>query len=119
MPAPPASGAKKKQTPPRFPIADTEVAYQGEPVAVVLTEAKYQGTDAANLIDVDYEPLPAVMDLEQALDPKSPKAHSGAPDNLGWDLTYIPEDAAVWKETGVIVKHRTGHPRLRPPPLGN
>ena len=63
MPAAPAFVAEKKQIPPRFPIADKEVAYQGEPVAVVLTETKYQSTDAANLIEVDYEPLPAVMDL--------------------------------------------------------
>src|SRR5260370_38021813 len=57
------------------------------------------------------------MDLEQALDPKSPKAHRGAPDNLGWDLTYILEDAAVWKEADVIVKPRIGQQRLAPTPL--
>src|SRR3977135_1200877 len=102
MPAAPAFVADKKQIPPRFPIADKEVAYQGEPVAVVLTDAKYQGTDAANLIEVDYEVLPAVMDLEQALEANSPKAHSGAPDNLGWDLTYIPDDPNVMKEADVV-----------------
>src|SRR5260370_14002552 len=57
------------------------------------------------------------MDLEQALDPKSPKAHRGAPDNLGWDLTYIPEDAAVWKEADVIVKQGIGQQRLAPTPM--
>ncbi len=117
MPAAPAFVAEKKQIPPRFPIAEKEVAYQGEPVAVVLTEAKYQGTDAANLIEVDYEVLPAVMDLEQALEANSPTAHSGAPDNLGWDLTYIPEDPNVMKEADVVVKQRILQQRLAPTPM--
>src|ERR1700680_3272617 len=86
MPAAPAFVAEKKQVPPRFPIADKEVVYQGEPVAVVLTETKYQSLDAANLIEVDYEPLPAVLDRERALEAGSPKAPSGAPDHLGWDI---------------------------------
>jgi carbon-monoxide dehydrogenase large subunit len=117
MPAAPAFVAEKKQVPPRFPIAEKEVVYQGEPVAVVLTEAKYQSLDAASLIDVDYEVLPAVMDLEMALEAGSPKAHSGAPDNLGWDLTYIPEDASVWKEADVVVKQRILQQRLAPTPM--
>jgi carbon-monoxide dehydrogenase large subunit len=117
MPAAPAFVAEKKQVPPRFPIAEKEVAYQGEPVAVVLTEAKYQGEDAANLIEVDYEVLPAVMDLEQALEANSPTAHSGAPDNLGWDLTYIPEDPDANKDADVVVKQRILQQRLAPTPM--
>jgi carbon-monoxide dehydrogenase large subunit len=117
MPAAPAFVAEKKQIPPRFPIADKEVVYQGEPVAVVLTEAKYQSPDAANLIEVDYEPLPAVMDLEKALEAGSPKAHSDAPDNLGWDLTYIPEDDSVMKQADVVVKQRILQQRLAPTPM--
>src|SRR5258708_38307604 len=117
MPAAPAFVAEKKQIPPRFPIAEKEVAYQGEPVAVVLTDAKYQGTDAANLIEVDYEVLPAVMDLEQALEANSPKAHSDAPDNLGWDLTYIPDDPNAMKEADVVVKQRILQQRLAPTPM--
>src|SRR5260370_3969411 len=44
MPAAPAFVAEKKQIPPRVPIADTEAAYQVEPVAVLLTAAKHPGT---------------------------------------------------------------------------
>src|SRR5436309_2091415 len=104
MPVTPSFVAEKKQVPPRFPIAENEVVYQGEPVAVVLAETKYQAADAANLVEVDYEVLPAVMDVIKALEPSSPKAHSQAPDNLGWDLTYIPDDAAVMKEADVVAK---------------
>ncbi|HUZ88083.1 MAG TPA: xanthine dehydrogenase family protein molybdopterin-binding subunit [Candidatus Baltobacterales bacterium] len=117
MPAAPAFVADKKQVPPRFPIAEKEVAYQGEPVAVVIAESKGKAADAANLIDVDYEVLPAVMDLDKALDPKSPKAHTGAPDNLGWDLTYIPEDPSVMKGADVVVKQRILQQRLAPTPM--
>ena len=117
MPAAPAFVADKKQVPPRFPIADQEAAYQGEPVAVVLAETKYQASDAANLVDVDYEPLPAVMDLDAALDAKSPKTHSGAPDNLCWDLTYIPEDPEAMKGADVVVKQRILQQRLAPTPM--
>src|SRR6202171_6425978 len=78
--------AEKKYVPNQFPIAHDEVVYQGEPVAVVIADERYQAADAAAFVDVDYEPLPAVMDLEKAMEPGSPTAHSGAPDNIGWDL---------------------------------
>jgi carbon-monoxide dehydrogenase large subunit len=114
MPVTPSFVAEKKHNPPRFPIADKEVVYQSEPVAVVLAETKYQAADAGNLIEVDYEQLPAVMDLEKALGPSSPHVHSGSADNLGWDLTYIPDDAAVMKEADVVVKQRILQQRLAP-----
>jgi aerobic carbon-monoxide dehydrogenase large subunit len=114
MPVTPSFVAEKKQTPPRFPIAEKEVVYQGEPVAVVLAETKYQASDASNLIDVEYEQLPAVMDLDKALEAKSPKVHSDGPDNLGWDLTYIPDDPAVMKEADVVIKARIIQQRLAP-----
>jgi carbon-monoxide dehydrogenase large subunit len=117
MPVTPSFVAEKKQSPPRFPIAEKEVVYQGEPVAVVLAETKYQASDASNLIEVEYEQLPAVMDLDKALEANSPKVHSGAPDNLGWDLTYIPDDPAVMKEADVVVKERILQQRLAPTPM--
>jgi aerobic carbon-monoxide dehydrogenase large subunit len=48
-------------------LADQVVRYVGEPVAVVLTEERYQGEDAAELVTVDYDPLPAVVDPREAL----------------------------------------------------
>jgi aerobic carbon-monoxide dehydrogenase large subunit len=47
-------------------LAVDRVRYVGEPVAVVVTEEHYQGEDAAELVDVDYEPLPAVVDFARA-----------------------------------------------------
>src|SRR5947209_9534865 len=68
MPVAPAFVPEKKQTPERFPIAESEACYQGEPVAVVVADTKYHAADAAELILVDWDPLPAVMDLDRALE---------------------------------------------------
>jgi carbon-monoxide dehydrogenase large subunit len=52
----------------RRPLLATDVVrFVGEPVAVVVTDEPYQGEDAAELVDVDYDPLPAVVDLAAAL----------------------------------------------------
>jgi aerobic carbon-monoxide dehydrogenase large subunit len=48
-------------------LATDVVRYVGEPVAVVVTEQLYQGEDAAELVDVDYDPLPAVVDMAAAI----------------------------------------------------
>ena len=48
-------------------LATDRVRYVGEAVAIVLTEQDYQGEDAAELVSVDYEPLPAVVDFDDAL----------------------------------------------------
>src|SRR6266849_5461610 len=106
--------ADKKQVPNQFPIAHDEVVYQGEPVAVVLADERYQAADAAALVDVEYEALPAVMDIEKAMESSSPKAHSGAPDNIGWELTYAPENPDVMKEADVVIKERILQQRLFP-----
>jgi carbon-monoxide dehydrogenase large subunit len=109
----------KKQVPEQFPIAKGEVVYQGEPVAVVIAEERYQAGDAALLVEVDYDPLPAVTDLEKALQPGSPTVHSGAADNIGWDMTYAAEDsiAEAWGEGEVFVKERILQQRLFPIPM--
>jgi len=48
-------------------LSADKVRYVGEPVAIVVTEQAYQGEDALELVDVDYDPLPAVVDLADAL----------------------------------------------------
>ncbi|HKV87608.1 MAG TPA: molybdopterin cofactor-binding domain-containing protein [Candidatus Dormibacteraeota bacterium] len=106
--------AEKKQTPNQFPIAHDEVVYQGEPVAVVLAAERYQALDAAALVEVDYASLPAVMDIEKAMASGSPTAHTGAPDNIGWELTYAPESPDAMKEAEVVVKERILQQRLFP-----
>jgi carbon-monoxide dehydrogenase large subunit len=48
-------------------LASDTVRYVGEPVAVVVTQEVYQGEDAIELVEVDYDFLPAVVDMNDAL----------------------------------------------------
>ena len=51
---------------PRPPLAEGEVRFVGDPVALVVAESRYLAEDAAELVEVDYEPLPAVVDYTEA-----------------------------------------------------
>ncbi|MGH7388505.1 MAG: molybdopterin cofactor-binding domain-containing protein [Candidatus Rokuibacteriota bacterium] len=64
------------------PLAADRVRYVGELVAFVVAESHYVAEDAAELLDVVYEPLPAVSELERALDPLGPRVHDDVPGNL-------------------------------------
>lgn len=75
-----------KQDITQFPLAHEEVCYVGETVAVVVADSRAIAEDALALIDVDYEPLPAVVDCRTALDADAPKAHANSPDNLAGQL---------------------------------
>src|SRR5579864_145458 len=118
-PVAPVFAPDKKTNPPRYPIAKQEVCFQGEPVAVVVAESRSQAVDAAQLVDVEYEPLPAVTDLDEAQKPGSAKAHTDQPDNIAWDATYVPLEAtdAAFKEADVVVKQRIRQDRLSPNPM--
>src|SRR5947209_1914369 len=69
---------------PQYPLARDKVHYVGEPVAVIVAESRYVAEDAAEAIEVTYEPLPPVVDMEAALRPGAPLVHDDqdAPDNL-------------------------------------
>ena len=96
-------------------IAKDEVRYHGEIVAVVVAREKYQAADAATLVNVDYEQLPAVVDLDKALEPKSPTAHVGIPDNVAWDMTVGAGDVdTAFAQAEVVVKERILQQRLFP-----
>ncbi|HEX6487967.1 MAG TPA: molybdopterin cofactor-binding domain-containing protein [Candidatus Dormibacteraeota bacterium] len=116
MPVSPAFVPEKKSVPEHWPIANYEVAYQGEPVAVVLAESRAQAADAAQLVDIDYEPLPAVMDVFAGLE-GGPLAQTSLPDNVGWDLTYNADAEASFAEADVVVKERIHQQRLSPNPM--
>jgi len=65
----PLPGLRK---PERRPLAVGRARYVGDPVAVILAENLYAAEDARDLVDVEYEPLPAVVDPEAALEPGAP-----------------------------------------------
>src|SRR5712671_5484922 len=65
-----------------FVLASREVAFVGEAVAIVIADTRYLAEDAAALVAVDYEPLPAVSDCRLALAPGAPLAHRGRKSNV-------------------------------------
>ncbi|HKJ94479.1 MAG TPA: xanthine dehydrogenase family protein molybdopterin-binding subunit, partial [Gammaproteobacteria bacterium] len=67
--------------PPHPALADGTVRHVGDQVAVVIAETFYQAKDAAELVDVDYEMLPAVTATAHALDGDAPKVHEDLDDN--------------------------------------
>ena len=80
-------------TPGTFPLAKEKVRYVGAPVAVVLAEDRYIAEDAAELVEVDYEELPAVTDMDAALEADAPRLYEDWPDNRMLNLQ--PDDAEV------------------------
>jgi len=63
-------------------LARDKVRHQGEPLAAVVAESRYLAEDALGDIQVDYEPLPAVVGLEQALQPGTALVHEDLDSNL-------------------------------------
>ena len=77
-------------------LAIDEVVYVGEPVAVVIAESRQQAEDALASVEIEYEPLEAVVDCVAAVSPGSPTVHRGAPHNVvaELDLTFGHVDEA-------------------------
>ena len=67
---------------PTHALAREETCHVGEAVAVVFAADRYLAEDAAALVAVDYQPLPASVDFRRALDPGAPKTWQAAPDNM-------------------------------------
>src|SRR5262249_19693094 len=77
-----------KQNITQKPLADAEVCYVGETIALVIAENRYVAEDAAQLVRVSYEPLPTVIDVMQAALPDAVLAHADAPNNLVARITW-------------------------------
>jgi carbon-monoxide dehydrogenase large subunit len=67
---------------PFLPLARGKVRYVGEPVVGIIAQSRYQAEDALELIDIDYEPLPFVVDPEQAVKEGAPLLHEDAGTNV-------------------------------------
>src|SRR5579863_7523935 len=96
-------------------LAIDRVYLVGHPVAVVVATDRYIARDAADLVEVEYEPLPAVTDPEKALEQGAPPVHPEWPDNTAF--TFHQEGGEVdqaFAEAEVIVKQRITSQRLVP-----
>jgi carbon-monoxide dehydrogenase large subunit len=101
---------------PEFPaLAIDEVRHGGDCVAVVLATERYLAADAAEAVEVDYEPLPAVIDMEAALADGAPLVHADKGTNKCYSMSYPCGDyAKAAAEADVVVKRRFVNQRLIP-----
>jgi aerobic carbon-monoxide dehydrogenase large subunit len=99
--------------PPHPPMAVDEVRYVGEAVAVVVARDRYTAADALNSIDVDYEPLPPVLDIRTALNEDSPKVHEAGNKSYEWVFANGDVDAA-FRDAPVVVERNYRQQRLIP-----
>ncbi|MGE3507891.1 MAG: xanthine dehydrogenase family protein molybdopterin-binding subunit, partial [Vicinamibacterales bacterium] len=96
-------------------VAVDKVRYVGDIVAVVVAETAAQGYDALELIAVEYEPLPAVLDPQQACGAGAPQLHDDIPNNVAFQWTVAGGDVdAAFANAEVIVKERIHQQRLIP-----
>ena len=82
------AGGAPGATPPRRPLAHERVRFVGEAVALVAAETLQQARDAAEAVVVEYEELPAVVDLNQAVAADAPALCEDAPDNIAAEMRH-------------------------------
>jgi carbon-monoxide dehydrogenase large subunit len=100
---------------PMWPITRDKARYQGDIVAVVVAESRAQAKDAAEAVDVSYQELPVVMDMEAALEEGSPILHDDLGTNALYTWTLANGDVdAVFSAAAVVVKERYYLARLIP-----
>ncbi|WP_245633595.1 xanthine dehydrogenase family protein molybdopterin-binding subunit [Amycolatopsis jejuensis] len=89
----------------RYALATDKVRYVGEAVAAVAAVDRYVAEDALGLIDVEYDVLPAVTTLDEALAEDAPRLYEEWPDNVSGRMTFPKGDiAAAFAEADVVVR---------------
>ncbi|SBS77277.1 Carbon-monoxide dehydrogenase (Acceptor) [uncultured Mycobacterium sp.] len=86
---------------PRPPLAEGEVKFVGDPVAIVIAANRYVAEDAIELVDVDYEPLPVIADFTQAVNSEA-VVHEAYPDNVAGGLAGAPPDEEAFAAAAYV-----------------
>src|SRR6266571_688174 len=111
----PLPGLRK---PERRPLAVGRARYIGDPVAVILAENLYAAEDARDLVDVEYEPLPAIVDPEAALEPGAPLLYDEFDSNIAFvQQTGGGDIQSAFEQADRIVRLRVVNQRLAPSSL--
>ncbi len=91
----------------QVPLAKDKVRHAGEPIAVVVAESRYLAEDAVHAIQIDFEPLDAVVDMEKALEPDAPLVHEDLESNLAAHVVQKKGDYdRVRSKADVIIRRR-------------
>lgn len=105
---------------PRPPLAEGEVKFVGDPVALVVADSRYIAEDAVDLVEVDYEPLPAIADFRQAIggaDVGAPVVHEAYPDNVAGGMGGMPPDEELFATAPYVVEERIYQQMYVPVPM--
>ena len=115
----PGRGGFKIRVPERLPLAHKKVNFGGEAVALVLADTAEQARDATELINVDYEDLPAIIGFDRALAPDAPAVHENVPGNITFDWDYGDEAKTneLFARADHVVKAVMESPRVAPTPM--
>jgi carbon-monoxide dehydrogenase large subunit len=95
-------GDQPLRVPPRPALTTDRVRFVGEPVALVVADTVAQAQDAAELIHVDYDDLPAAPSAAAALAPQAAQIHDAVPGNLCFDYEYGDEQATSAAFAGAV-----------------
>jgi aerobic carbon-monoxide dehydrogenase large subunit len=103
-------------------LCTDKVRFQGQEVAFVVAEDRYSARDALELIDVEYEPLEAVIDARRALDPDAPVIRDdleGRTDNhiYDWEAGDAAACERAFATADVVVSEDILYPRVHPAPM--
>ena len=106
VPEPPIPGTVfRRRT--QVPLARGKVKHTGEPIVMVVAESRYIAEDALTLIHIEYDLLPAVVDIEHALDEDAPRIHDDLDSNLAARVRQAKGDyeAAKARADLVVMRH--------------
>ena len=104
--------------PPHPPMAVDTVRFVGEAVAAVIADDPAVAVDAAGMVDVDYDPLPATVNPETTMQAGAPQIHQDAPNNIAWEWEVAGGDIeAAARDAEVTVSQRIIQQRLIPTPM--
>src|SRR5215216_7048788 len=90
----------------QVPLAKDKVKFAGEPVVMVLAESRYIAEDALADIQIDYEPLEAIVDIEKALTSDSPIIHDEIGSNIAAHVVQTKGDYESVKRTAALIIQR-------------
>jgi carbon-monoxide dehydrogenase large subunit len=98
-------------------LATAKVRYVGDPVALVVAETRAAAVDAAELVDVDYDDLPAVADMEAALEPDAPLQFEELGSNVAASRKDDDLDIDPWGDAAHVVRVRMENQRVATAPM--
>jgi len=101
-----------------YPLAVDKVRYFGEPLAVVVADNRYLAEDAVEIVSVDYEPLPVVVDPEAAMEPASACVHEDVGSNIVYKYHFATDGIdTVFQQADVVIKERIRSHRITACPI--